>query len=237
MSLKRGSVIYGRQKIEFSISYVPRKTLEIAVLPDGSVAIKAPLGTEYREIEKKVLKRSRWIVKQLIYFRQFQPKTPQRRYLGGETHLYLGRRYRLKIHLGRSDAIKLIRGFFLITAKGGTDSAKIKNMLESWYAAHGQAKIREFFEEFWSEFKKNSFPKPVLRFRKMKTRWGSLSKRGTLTINPDLIRAPKGCIEYVFVHELCHLKHADHGTGFYKFLKQKMPDWEKRKHKLELSLI
>ena len=236
MSMKHGSVIYGRKKIEFSIRYVPRKTLEIAVLPDSSISIKAPLGTQYREIEKIVLKRSRWIIKQLTYFRQFQPKTPQRRYLGGETHLYLGRRYRLKIHLGQSDAVKLRRGFFLITAKGGADSAKIKNMLESWYAAHGQAKIRECFEECWQDLKKSLLPKPILQFRKMKTRWGSLAKMGTLTINPDLIRAPKGCIEYVLVHELCHLKYDDHGTGFYKLLKQKMPDWEKRKQKLELSL-
>ena len=237
MSLTHGSVTYGSQKIDFSISYALRKTMEIAVLPDCRVSIKAPLGTQYRAVQKKVLKRSRWIVKQLGYFRQFHPKTPQRRYIGGETHLYLGRHYRLKINIGQSDAVKLTKGFFLIRTKSGADPAKIISLLDAWYSAHAHAKFRGFFEKCWKDLKKSSLPKPTLQVRKMKTRWGSLSKRGTLTLNPDLIRAPKECAEYVIKHELCHLKYHDHGTDYYRLLTRIMPDWEKRKSRLELSLI
>jgi hypothetical protein len=71
----------------------------------------------------------------------------------------------------------------------------------------------------------------------MKKRWGSLSHNGLLTLNTDLIRAPKACIDYVITHELCHLKHHNHGPNFYRLLEKMMPDWERRKTQLELSMV
>ena len=91
MSLPRGVVAYGKDNIEFTFFYVDRKTLEIAVHPDQTVVIKAPLGTEIEEIQKRVVRRAAWIMKQRAFFRQFDPRTPARRYVGGETHLYLGK--------------------------------------------------------------------------------------------------------------------------------------------------
>jgi len=79
-------------------------------------------------------------------------------------------------------------------------------------------------------------PVPKLSIRRMKTRWGSLSPKGTLTLNVALIRAPRECIEYVITHELCHMKHPRHDGAFYKLLERHMPDWERRKHKLEMAL-
>ena len=71
----------------------------------------------------------------------------------------------------------------------------------------------------------------------MQKRWGSLSDKGTVTLNTDLIRAPKECIDYVVTHELCHLKYNNHGPEFYKLLDSVIPGWEKIKHKLELSMV
>jgi hypothetical protein len=71
----------------------------------------------------------------------------------------------------------------------------------------------------------------------MQSRWGSLSPAGTMTLNANLVRAPRACIEYVVVHELCHLKHRDHDTKFFRLLGQLMPDWEKRKRRLETALL
>lgn len=71
----------------------------------------------------------------------------------------------------------------------------------------------------------------------MKTRWGSLSRAGTMTLNVALIQTPRPCIEYVITHELCHVRERNHGAGFYKLLKKVMPDWEKRKKRLETALL
>jgi predicted metal-dependent hydrolase len=237
MRLSHGVVWYGKEKIEFSFCHVDRKTLEIAVFPDKSVIVKAPQGVTPDEIQQRVIRRGRWILKQRNYFHQFEPRTPVRCYVGGETHLYLGRRYRLKMKKSRRTDIKLMRGCFEIQVKGNIASDKIKCLLDEWYEKKAADKLRESFDRCLCYFKKHSLPLPRVQIKRLKKRWGSLSKQGTITLNSDLIRAPSECIDYVVVHELCHLKYKDHGSKFYAFLKKIMPDWEKRKQKLELALV
>jgi predicted metal-dependent hydrolase len=236
MSLSRGGVAYGKDKIEFSFFYVDRKTLEIAVHPDQTVVIKAPLGTKIEEIQKRVVRRAAWIIKQRAFFRQFDPRTPARRYIGGETHLYLGRHYRLRIRKGNEDTVKLIKGFFEIRIQGLISSEKVKCLLEKWYKEKAAPQFNESIDRCWSYLEKSSLEKPKLHIRLMLKRWGSLSANKVLTLNTDLIRAPKECIDYVIVHELSHLRYDNHGSEFYQFLDKVMPDWEKRKHRLEVTL-
>lgn len=237
MSLNSGTITYGKEIISFHVFYVDRKTLEIAVHPDSDVVIKAPLRTEYEEVQKMVVKRARWIKRQLDYFAQFNPRTPQRQYIGGETHLYLGRQYRLKIATGERDEVKLTKGYFHVTVKENPAYEKVKKLLEDWYLEKATEKFSESFERCWPYFGKQFLSKPRIRIRRMKKRWGNLSKNGTLTLNADLIRAPKECIDYVVTHELCHLQYHDHSPAFFQLLERIMPDWEKRKHKLELAMV
>jgi predicted metal-dependent hydrolase len=230
-------IIYGKENIAFNVIYVGRKTMEIAVLPDECVLVKAPFGTELQVIKNRLIKRARWIRKQLDYFRQFNPRTPPRRYVGGETHLYLGRQYRLKISGGMANGVKLTKGFFHINCNGTGSPEQVKKLLERWYLEKAKIKFAETLERCIPDFQRMALPAPSLNIRKMNSRWGSLSTRNTLTLNVDLIRAPRECIEYVITHELCHLKHPNHDADFYHMLEQLMPDWEKRKHRLELALI
>ncbi|SFR05283.1 M48 family metallopeptidase [Desulfoscipio geothermicus] len=233
----KGEITYGSILIQFQVIHMARKTLEIAVHPDSTVVIKAPVGTRFEEIQLRVCKRAGWIKRQLDYFRQFEPRTPPRQYVGGETHLYLGKQYRLKISCEERDEVKLIGGHFQIKVKESASPDKVKSLLEAWYAEKAANRFRESFERCWPFFEKLSLAKPRLQILRMKKRWGSLSKNGTLTLNVDLIRAPKECIDYVVVHELCHLKYYDHSPAFYRLLDTVMPDWKKRKHKLELALV
>jgi predicted metal-dependent hydrolase len=237
MNAAFGAVNYGREKVNFSVLYLDRETLAIEVHPDGTVLVKAPADTNSAEIENRVIKRVRWILKQLRYFQQFYPRTPKRQFLGGETHLYLGRQFRLKVGSGRQDSVKLTRGYFVIETTGEISPAKTEKLLGAWYAAKAAAIFRESLERCWSSFERNNPVKPRLLVRRLRKRWGSLSKSGALTLNMDLIRAPKECIDYVITHELCHLRFHDHGPDFYRLLEKVMPDWEKRKHKLELMLV
>jgi predicted metal-dependent hydrolase len=231
------SVMYGSQSIDFSIQHVSRNTLAIEVLPDSSVVIKAPIGTGVDDIRKKVAKRARWIIRQQQYFRQFEPRTPERQYVGGETHLYLGRQFRIRVYAGSKNAVKLSRGYFHIELLQQSETDAIRKLLMQWYAEKAKSKFIEVFERCWPIFEKLGHTQPRIQIRIMKKRWGSLSRNGLLTINTDLIRAPKECIDYVITHELCHLQYHDHGPEFYRLLEKVMPDWEKRKHKLELALV
>jgi len=232
-----GSVIYGKEKISYRVLHGARKTLGIEVYPDGSVMVKAPVGADSGEIHNRVFKRARWILRQQGYFSQFEPRTPARQFVGGETHLYLGRQYRLKISAGERETVKLSRGHFLLEVKAPVDSDRVRLLMERWYAEKAAIRFSESFDRCWPGFVSYGSVKPRLQIRRMKKRWGSLSRSGLLTLNTNLIRAPQECIDYVITHELCHTLHHDHGAAFYELLGEVMPDWERRKHKLELALV
>jgi len=231
------AIAYGGNEIVFQILNTDRKTMEIAVLPDCSVAVKVPKGTSEDETRARVYRRARWITRQINFFQQFRPRTPDRQYVGGETHLYLGRRYRLKISQGHEASVKLVGGFIFINCYGAPSPAKVKLLLDTWYLKRARIKFTDRLERSFSGFERMGCSKPNIQIRKMKTRWGSLSPKGNLTLNRDLIRAPRDCIDYVVTHELCHLKHQNHSKEFYQLLDQVMPDWYKQKSKLEQALI
>jgi hypothetical protein len=227
---------YGSNSIPYELFFVSRKSLEIAVHPNKAVIVKAPIGIDLDVVQERVKKRARWIKQQVHYFDKFDPRTPERMYIGGESHLYLGRKYRLKIEKAICNKVLLKNGYFYIYATS-LSTKHIESMLNDWYRARATIYFENIFSGCWNKFKKNNVSKPSLKIQKMKKRWGSLSKNGTITLNLDLIQTPKECIEYVLTHELCHLVHHNHGPEFYKLLDRSLPDWVKRKHKLEMSLI
>ena len=235
MKCNRKSIVYGKERIFFDIIHLKRKTMEIAVHPNKSVVVKAPLTSNVEEIVNRVAKRAGWIKRKMLYFEQFNPRTPPRRYVGGESHLYLGRKYRLKIKESELSQVFLKNGYFYIyTRQVSSDS--VQKLLEGWYFQKALICFPAIFHLCWEKFKKPHFAKPELKIKKMRIRWGSLSKNACLTLNLDLIKVPQECIEYVVIHELCHLVHYHHGNEFYKLLDSILPDWRQRKHRLEMVL-
>lgn len=230
------SIQYGSQTIVYFLLHCERKTLEIAVHPDSSVVVKAPFDADESFIEAKVKKRARWIVKQQQYFNQFTPRTPQRQFIAGETHMYLGRQYRLKLSRGDNDKVKLTRGCFHVSTEKQPTPETIENMLKQWYQAKALEHYADSLDRCWKNFSRFGHEQPTISIRRMDKRWGSLSKSGTMTLNSELIKAPKECIDYVVVHELCHLLHHDHSADFYKLLESVMPNWQQVKHRLELTM-
>lgn len=234
---KYSQVIFGSQKFDYEIHFSNRSTLEIAVLPDCQIVVTAPLDTDSSEIEKRVTKRLRWISKQIRFFQQFQPRTPQRQYVSGETHLYLGRQYRLKVTQSSKSCVKMNGGYIWVETLNPQSAEMTFKLLDEWYFHRAKLKLTERFELCFKPFGLKGFEKPKLVLRKMNTRWGSLSPSGTLLLNRDLIRAPLECIDYVLIHELCHLRYANHGKRFYSLMENILPDWQKRKHHLEIIMV
>lgn len=232
-----GKIHFGKTSFAYDVLYVPRKTMEIAVHPNKMVVVKAPLELSLEEIEGRLRKRAKWVLRQIDYFRQFEPRTPARRYVSGETHLYLGRQYRLKIIKSDANQIKLKRGLILIELDANKSPDLAKAQLELWYRSKAWEHFITSLEQCMHHFACRGYDTPELQVRKMRTRWGSLSRNGKLTLNLSLIQAPRECIEYVITHELCHMEYNDHRPAFYKLLEEFMPDWAKRKKKLELALI
>lgn len=234
MSVEKRSVRYGAHVIEFRLVRRDRQTLEIAVEPDASVVVAAPAQAALEAVDAKVRKRAAWIRRQQRFFMQFLPSTPVRRYLAGETHLYLGRQHRLKIAEGDPEAVKVARGFIHVTTRCPDRPSSVEALLEGWYRERAHRKFAERLEINLRRFADPDAHRPKgLIVRKIKRRWGSMSAAGRLLLNLRLIEAPATAIDYVITHELCHVVEPNHGQKFFSLLTRVMPDWERRKQHLE----
>ena len=227
------AIQFGSRTIDFRLEYSARKSLGITVTPAMEVLVKAPDNTSMEQVKEKIKKKAPWIIKQQSYFLSFQPKTPHRKYVSGETHLYLGRQYRLQIKAGKEESVKLKGRFIEVVTK---DKAKAKELLQGWYLQHARIKFHEIAEPLIEQFKRHKVIPSSIVLRDMPTRWGSCTPKGKIILNPELIKAPKPCIEYVIIHELCHLVHHDHTQKFLDLQSREMKDWEKWKMKLERLL-
>ena len=205
------AIQYGNKRIDFSVKYSDRKTLGITVTPELEVLVKAPTDTPVEKIKEKLLKKAPWIIKQQSFFLSFHPKTPKRKYVTGETHLYLGRQYLLKIENSERDSVKLKGRFIEVKT---SEKSKVKKLVKEWYNQHARSKFNEITQPLIERFKKYNVSPSSIVLREMPTRWGSCTPKGKIILNPELIKAPHGCIEYVILHELCHLVYQDHTKKF-----------------------
>jgi predicted metal-dependent hydrolase len=231
-----GAIFYSVHQLNYTVQFSARATMAITVFPDNSIRVIAPKGTSQDEIEVRLRKRARWIVRQILHFEQFRPRSPERRYVGRETHLYLGRQYRLKLRKSTEEEVKLKGPFLYVATPECHEPNVVKRLVSRWYREKGRARITDRFELISARFEKMGRRPPAPIFRLMPRRWGSLSRGGRISLNPDLIRAPTTCIDYVITHELVHLIHRHHGPAFYGLLETLMPDWRHRKKRLERTL-
>lgn len=229
----KSHIQFGFKKIEYLLEYSERKTLGITVTPELNVLVRAPIDASLEKIRERLRKRAPWIVKQQSFFLAFQPKTPPRRFVSGETHLYSGRQYRLKIEKSDIESAKL-KGRFIVVYTA--DNSRARQLVCDWYLKNAKTKIRTIAVPIIEKFKRHNVEPTEIVFRDMATRWGSCTAKGKIILNPELIKAPKGCIEYVIIHELCHLIHHDHTQKFIDLQTKEMPDWEKWKSRLEQLL-
>ncbi len=231
---RQETVCFGKTTIQFSVEFRPRKHMGITVYPDLRVGVAAPIGTDIQEVRCRVLKRAPWILKQLHWFESFRPLPTPRQYLNGETHWYLGKRYRLKINKDDPTSVKLCGGFLEVATEHPNDNEKVRALVQVWYREHARALFQRRMEVCQALVPVPKHATPKLLVRKLQGRWGSCSKEGRILLNVELVRAPMECIDYVVVHELCHLRVREHSPEFYRLLLKVMPDWKKRKAKLEM---
>ncbi len=234
MTVEGGQLSYGRHVIDYEVVRRDRATIEIAIEPDTRVIVAAPRDATREAIEAKLTKRAAWIRRQQRYFAQFLPRTPERSYQSGETHRYLGRQYRLKVAPHVQAGVKLTRGFIVVQSHRPQRTEVTRELVDAWYRERARAKFEERLEVSLARFSNPENYRPNgLIVRRLRQRWGSMTPGKRLTLNRRLIEAPVDTIDYVITHELCHITEPHHGPAFFDLLGRVMPDWEKRKLRLE----
>lgn len=228
---------YGDREFRYHLCYVPghkKPFIRVHVHPNGMVQVDAPEAAKLPAIKSAVQRRARWILKQLDDIaersRHFQP----RQWVSGESMLYLGRRFVLKV-LQDSDqrkvTCKLIRGQLRVQGKE-LSPERVQKAVRQWYRDRAlnvfQRRLNLMIETLpWTK------TSPTWRIMEMQTQWGSCSSEGAILLNPHLIKAPSLAIDYVLLHELCHLVEHNHSPRFYELLDRFMPEWRSVKEKLD----
>lgn len=223
---------YGETTIQYELTYTSRKTLAISVHPDLRVTVDAPEEADFEAVEAKVRKRASWILKQQREFEKYLPHLPRKQYVSGESHRYLGKQYRLKVIQADYEQVKLTRGQLEVHTLDKRDTAKIREQVEAWYLWQARRVFRQQMREMFKRFHAFDLAYPKLQIRALKARWGSCTPSGNIILNLKLMQVPKQYIDYVIVHELCHLIEHNHSKRFYLLLDSLMPDWRERRREL-----
>ena len=206
------------------------KHINIKVKPNCDVILTAPIDTKEKDIAYVLKKRAEWIDKKIAFYKEHQVQVPKE-YVSGENFCYLGRNYRLKVIECSVEGVKLQRGYLQVFVMDTGNLVKKKRLVKEWYLIKAELHFKKAIEKY-QPFVKREIEN--IRIREMKTRWGSCNPvKGYINLNSELIKKPTECIEYVIFHELAHLVHADHSSQFYNYLSLYMPDWKKRKERLE----
>jgi predicted metal-dependent hydrolase len=214
------------QGIEFKVVYSSRRSLGISVLPDSSVIVRVPNHTSDKTISRIVNEKASWIIKHRDnYIRQDKSKL-KRIYADGEVHLFRGSESVLKVEKSTKSYIKFYDSTIELGLNKPGDAGTIKRLLYKGYKNEAMLLFPVILTSILKKHEDRMFKPASLVIRTMKRRWGSCSNKGVITLSTELIKLPDLYIEYVVVHELCHLKHHNHGARYYELLSELFPEWK-----------
>jgi|APTNR8051073442_1049403.scaffolds.fasta_scaffold13391_2 predicted metal-dependent hydrolase len=208
------------------------RNLHVGVYPPaGRVRVAAPLAVSDDAVRLAVVGRLGWIRRQQARF-QAQPRQSAREMVHGESHYYLGQRYRLVLAETSGRPRVSLQGatHLLLHARPGAAAPARWQVLEGWYRRQVHELLAPMIAHWAAAI---GVAPPPWRVRWMKTKWGSCNPRAPrLWFNLALVRVPVECIEYVVVHELLHLIEPSHSPAFIDALTRHMPDWNRRRTRL-----
>lgn len=211
-----------------------RRTIAIQVHPDLAIEVLAPSESGNGEIAAAVERRRRWIEKQRAFFRTYHPLPSAPRFVAGETHYLLGRQYQLRIvERMPSTMVGVVGEYIEVLLRSDNSPVAVQRALKSWYLREAKRVLSRELDNASKVMRKHGVKRPEFKLREMSGRWGSCTPSGVLMLNPILVRVPIHCVRYVLLHELCHLRHHDHGPEFYRLLDRALPDWTSAKKTLE----
>ncbi len=214
--------------INYELISSNRKSIGITVDRDGKVVVNAPANLSIEDIEKHIYKKRLWIWEKQALKNSSLENISKKEFVSGESFLYLGRNYRLKI-VDENSELKLKNGWFILSKNRQN---KAKELFKSWYSGRLKEKIDETLEIIC---KNQNIKKPDFKTMDLGFRWGSCTKEGNLNFNWKMAMASIGVIDYIIIHEIVHLKIHTHNDKFWKEVYKNMPNYLEKKEWLRLN--
>jgi predicted metal-dependent hydrolase len=230
MIYQEDRVIYGTTTIPYSIIKTGRiKTSEVIVDADTTITVRTPLDKNKYEIQRIVLDKATWILQKQREFRESIPDLIKPTFKENSTLPYLGKNYRLIIRKNKKseNELQLINREFVATLKSSKNSKRlIKSLYESWLLNNAQIILKE---KVGKCLQKLGIEVERISIKNLSKRWGSLTKdRRTINLNVSLLKAPDDVIDYIIIHELCHMKISDHSHHYWDLVRNYMPSYQEK---------
>ena len=224
-------------EIKYNVILSRRRSMSIIVRPDKSVTVRAPLKTSLKSIERFIHSKSDWIYKHLNSKPGIKLANNHKKHLDGEVFLFLGKEFKLFRIASDEHYVKLSENLIEVGQKDPANSDITRYLLARWYILKAGEVLNKRIGDIRSRYEKLRFEPSGLVIRPLKTRWGSCSSKGKVTLNSELIKLDPRLIDYVIVHELCHLKYHNHGSDFHKLLGELIPEYKSLRKELRKFLI
>jgi predicted metal-dependent hydrolase len=228
--------VYHYEDIEFRIVYSQRRTMGISVLSDSSVIVRAPYRASLKTISRVVREKADWIIKHRDNYKQREHRRLNGIIANGQKHLLRGIELPLLISASARPFVRFSDNSIEVGLPDKNETETIRRLLNSGYRAEAARIFPEYMSRIMEIHKKQMFRPTGLSIRTMKSRWGSCSSKGRITLSTELIKLPDRFLEYVIIHELCHLKHHNHGKDYYLLLSELLPDWEKTRKDIRVYI-
>ena len=209
-----------------------RKTTDIVIERNGIIAVRPPSHYTPEQVDAVVESKRMWIYRNLAEWRDLNATAVVREWVNGETFLYLGRSYRLLLIAEQTETLKLKEGRFCLNRKlidkGGTKAAQ--KAFEAYYSDKGFQRITDRVKYYAPKVGVTTLS---IKVKDMSFRWANCSKSGALSFHWKCMMAPPKIIDYIIVHELCHMHHRNHSDAFWNEVDKVMPDYRERKEWLK----
>ena len=216
-------------------SYQKKNTLRayIRINRDAEISVTIPAKATFAQIEEFIASKYDWIKQKQQEIAAAREKAPIVEGQDVLWTLYLGEKYPVKISLSRKVLIRLHDGALDMQLTLPAERIDIPATIDGWRKFTARFIYQEMINKFFPHFASLGYKMPTLRVKRMSSRWGSYSRRThAINMNSELLKAPAECIEFVIMHELCHLKHLDHSKNFYSLFTSLMPDHKAREQRL-----
>lgn len=224
------SFLYKEESIDVKVVYRKRKNISIRIIPKNTIEIISPRSVSISFLKKVIEEKSSWIMKTLDKYENVDESFKDRKYVNGEIFYYLGQEYKLKIIKDKNIEnnknychIDIEEKNLRITTNNN-DSEYIKNELKKWYKIESEKIVIERLEVLKKEKPMmNKLTPNIIKIKEQKKRWGSCTSRKTIYINSRISMARVDVIDYILVHEFCHLVHMNHSKDFYNLVGEILP--------------
>lgn len=228
---------YGNITINYSVIKTKRRKTSEIIVDKDLVEIRTPFDKPDQEIRNIVKGKANWILKKQKEYRELNPEITKPTYEENSTLPYLGKNYTLKIFKREArNTIGFVDGQFIVNIwpSKNVTAQYVEKLYEHWLMKLARPIFKNKIKSYSEKLGVTKPEKIVIK--RLKNRWGSIGKKGdTINLNVDLIKAPEDIINYIILHEICHLRIKEHSHHYWDLLHKFMPDYEEKVNWLSMN--